>query len=100
MEEEQNKQLFCFQIEENEYAFLIESVNEILNNFKVTPIPQTNEEIEGVINWRGEVIPLLNLGKILNKETTSKEEKKVVIIVQAKNEIIGLLTDRIKNIRE
>ncbi|MDC0254390.1 chemotaxis protein CheW [Bacteriovoracales bacterium] len=100
MEEEKNKQLFCFQIDENEYAFFIESVNEILNNFKITPVPQTNEEIEGVINWRGEVIPLLNLGKLLNKETSSKEEKKNVIIVQVKNEIIGFLTDKIKNIRD
>ena len=100
MEDTNKKQLFCFQIEDNEYAFLIENINEILSNFKITPVPQTNDEIEGIINWRGEVIPLLNLCTLLHKGKSEETAKQFVIIVQIKNETVGFLTDKIKNIRD
>ena len=68
MEEKSKNQLFCFQINDTEYAFPIDSVNEVLNNFKMTSIPQASDEVEGVINWRGDIIPIINLGTVLNKK--------------------------------
>ena len=100
MEEKSKNQLFCFQINDTEYAFPIDSVNEVLNNFKMTSIPQASEEVEGVINWRGDIIPIINLGTVLNKKDEEKESDSFVIIVEVNKETIGFLTEKIKNIRE
>ena len=102
MENKTINQFFCFQVGETEYAFPIESINEILSNFKLTSVPQTGDEVEGVINWRGDIIPVINLGVVLNKssDTETDTKKPFVIIVEVENETIGFLTQKIKNIRE
>ena len=60
----------------------------------MTSIPQASEEVEGVINWRGEIIPIINLGTVLNKKNGEKESDSFVIILEVNKETIGFLTEK------
>ena len=50
-----------FFLDEDEYGFEILKVQEIIGMMSVTPVPQTPPFVQGVINLRGKVIPIIDL---------------------------------------
>lgn len=88
-------QFVVFSLNEQLYAFFIEEVVEILRVPSITSIPGINPYIEGVINLRGNIIPIVNLHKRFQLPTPEKNKKNRIVIVQGKNENIGLLVDKI-----
>jgi|SRR5690625_48446 len=56
-------------------------VREIINPLPVVEVPNSHEYIEGIISLRGEVLPVVNLAKVLNDQAqvTSKQDKLVVV---------------------
>ncbi|MBB5149674.1 chemotaxis protein CheW [Ureibacillus thermosphaericus] len=88
-------QFVVFSLNEQLYAFSIEEVVEILRVPSITSIPGINPNIEGVINLRGNIIPVVNLHKRFQLPIPNKNKKNRIVIVQGKNENIGLLVDKI-----
>lgn len=78
------------------YSFLIEEVVEILRVPTITSIPGISHEIEGVINLRGNIIPVVNLHKQFNLPIPPKHKKNRIVIVQGRNENIGMMVDEVR----
>jgi len=90
---EEEKQIVTFQIENENYGIYIEKVQEINRYTNVTKIPKTPKFVEGIINLRGEVIPLIDLRSRFELTPKERDEFTRVIIVNLKNMKVGFVVD-------
>lgn len=96
--QEQEIQLVVFTLGEEEFACEIKSVAEVLKMVKVTPLPRSVEFIEGVINMRGEVIPVLDLRKRFNLADMDRTTENRIIIVEVNDRLFGLIVDSVSEV--
>ena len=78
------------------YGINVAKVREIIKTPTVTDVPKTNPNIEGMVNLRGEVIPMINLPKWLNLKTTRKLTK--VIITEFNEVVNGFMVNEVNRI--
>jgi len=86
-----------FQIANEEFALGIEDVQEIIRYTEVTHIPEAPEFVEGVINLRGIVIPIISLPERLGFTKVIDKKSKILVCV-IDGEKIGLFVDDVNEI--
>ena len=94
--QQQGVQFVVFSIHGQLYACYIEEVVEILRVPVITEIPGVHSIIEGVINLRGNIIPVVNLHKRFQLPQPSSHKKNRIVIVQSRQEYIGLMVEEVK----
>jgi purine-binding chemotaxis protein CheW len=87
------RQIVTFEIAGENYGINIEKVQEINRYTNVTRIPKTPKFVEGIINLRGEVIPLIDLRSRFELEAKERDEFTRVIIVNLKKMKVGFVVD-------
>ena len=97
-EENSIKQVVGFKIGEEEYVIDILKVQEIIKPVDITPIPDSPEFIEGVINLRGMVIPIISLRKRFNFEEKENNSETKIIVTKIDNHFIGFLVDSVTEV--
>lgn len=85
-----------FSIAGEECGIELSKVSEIIRPQKTTPFPGVPKYINGIINLRGVVMPLMDLRKRLGVKSFPKKER--IIIVSLHNEKIGLMVDSVNEI--
>ncbi len=85
-----------FRIGEEDFGIEINKVVEFMDTQKVYSLPELPDFLSGVITVRGEVIPLLDLRRRFDIQ--SSRTKELIIMVHYDNEKIGLLVDEIREI--
>ena len=92
----------AFKLEEEIYGIEILKVQEIIGLMKITPLPKTPEYIQGVINLRGKIIPVIQLrSKFKMKEKAASKKSCIIVVRNEKNiqqSIIGLLVDEVSEV--
>lgn len=91
-------QLACFEVGEERYAADIMLIKEIILNRKVTHIHKAPEFIEGIINLRGKVIPVINMRKRLGLNVTEPTAATRIIITRGKGMNVGIIVDSVLNV--
>jgi len=91
------RELAVFAIAKEEFAFDIESVQEIITYQEVTPLPESSEYVDGVINLRGSIIPVVNLPKKLDFKPNITDKSKIVVCI-IEDEKVGFLVDDVNDI--
>ncbi|MCL4462953.1 MAG: chemotaxis protein CheW [Firmicutes bacterium] len=91
-------QLVAFFLQGEEFAVDIQRVREVLKLPPITPLPQSLDFIEGVINLRGEVIPVIDLRKRFRLADAAKSEKARIIIVEIDEGMVGLIVDSVTEV--
>lgn len=91
-------QMVAFKLEKEEFAVDIQQVREVLKMTQVTPLPQSAYYIEGVINLRGEVIPVVDLRKRFELTEEARNEQTRIIIVEIKGNDVGLIVDSVTEV--
>ncbi|WP_238948969.1 chemotaxis protein CheW [Clostridium sp. YIM B02569] len=92
------EQFVVFHIGKERYAVTIEQVNEIIGYVAPTKIPLSREYILGVINLRGRIIPIINLGqKICIKNEKRNDEQKIIIIEDSEG-AFGAIVDEVEDV--
>ena len=76
------------------------NVQEINKLMEMSPVPQSPEFVMCILNFRGQIVTILYLGKKLNLGDTELNDTSRNIIVNAKDEYIGLLVTRISDVVE
>jgi purine-binding chemotaxis protein CheW len=71
-----------FALANEEYGLEILKVREIIGYMDITAVPQTHEHVKGVINLRGQVIPVIDLRAKFGMETTDVTEETCIIVVE------------------
>ena len=92
------KQVVGFKIGNEEYVIDILKVQEIIKPVDITPIPDSPAFIEGVINLRGMVIPIVSLRKRFNFEELEDNKDTKIIVVKIDNHFIGFLVDSVTEV--
>ena len=104
MEDEEQLQYLEFRLDEESFAFDISLVREVLTFVRPTKVPQTPPYMPGVINLRGTVIPVVDLGRIFGLPETTQTVDTCIIIVEVDymNEslVIGARADKVKAVFE
>jgi purine-binding chemotaxis protein CheW len=88
-------QLVTFGLGSEEFAIDILKVQEINKMVEITTVPKSPHFVEGVINLRGKVIPIIDLRKKLNLQVTEYTKDSRIIVVVLGRKIIGLIVDSV-----
>lgn len=91
-------QLVTFMVAEEEFAIPILSVQEINRMMTITRVPQSPAFIEGVINLRGKIIPVMDLRKRFGVEPSTEESDSRIVVVEVANRVIGFIVDRVNEV--
>lgn len=92
------RELISFRIGDQEFCVDIMMVREIRGWTPATPLPQAPIFVKGVINLRGAVLPIVDLGARLGLGTAEPSARHVIIVVQVERQIVGLLVDAVSDI--
>lgn len=74
------------------------NIQEINKHFEITQVPQSSDFIEGILNLRGRIVTIIDLGKKLGLAPVNKDKDNRNIIVNSEEEHIGLLVDAISDV--
>lgn len=99
-EQDNNKilQLVSFKLGEEEFAVDILIVSEIIRLVQITPVPHAPHFIEGVINLRGRVLPVVGLRKRFHMPEVEQTEQTRIIVMMWENQLVGFLVDSVSEV--
>ena len=92
------KQLVVFDLSSEAYGVDIETVREIIRLQDITRVPKTPEFVEGVINLRGKVIPVLDLRKRFSLEVGEQSDENRIVVVDIRGQDIGMVVDAVTEV--
>ena len=91
-----------FSLGAEQYGLEILKVREIIGYIDVTAVPQTPHHVKGVINLRGQVIPVIDLRAKFGMETAEVTEQSCIIVVEIAQEgrkcSMGIVVDRVQEV--
>jgi purine-binding chemotaxis protein CheW len=94
-------QLVSFVIGREVFGVSILAVQEIIRMSNITPIPNAPNYVEGVINLRGKVIPIVDLKKRLNIVTDAEsldKSKTRILVIEVEHKVIGFIVDAVSRV--
>ncbi len=95
---EQQLQLVTFGLGEEEFAVDILAVQEINRMMALTRVPQSPPEVEGVINLRGKIIPVMDLRKRFGLEPAKRNDQSRIVVVEVHGRVLGFIVDRVSEV--
>ena len=95
---EAEKQLVVFDLADEGYGVDIGSVREIIRVQEITKVPRAPDFVEGVINLRGRVIPVIDLRKRFGFETTEMTKDTRIVVVDIGGQDIGVVVDAVTEV--
>ena len=87
-----------FLLDGEEFGISIMEVREIIRMINITRLPKAPYFIEGVINLRGEVLPVVNLRKRFDVPENSVTDSTRIVIVEIEGEQVGLIVDSVSEV--
>lgn len=94
----ETRQFLTFSLGKEEFGIQIISVSEIKAWSKPTRLPNVPAYLQGVVNLRGVIVPVVDLRARFGMELTSPNEKNVVIFLNVENKMFGILVDNVSDI--
>jgi purine-binding chemotaxis protein CheW len=91
-------QLVSFNIGTEEFGVEILKVQEINRMVEITKVPQAPHYVEGVINLRGKVIPIIDLRKRFNLDVKEYDKNTRIVVVDIAGSIMGMIVDAVSEV--
>ncbi|MBI5893184.1 MAG: chemotaxis protein CheW [Deltaproteobacteria bacterium] len=91
-------QLVTFNMGKEEFSVEILKVQEIIRMMEITRIPKSPDFVEGVINLRGKVIPIIDLRKRFGLPKIDKDTDTRIIVIESGGKSIGLIVDSVSEV--
>ncbi|MDR2819661.1 MAG: chemotaxis protein CheW [Desulfovibrio sp.] len=103
MDQDQKKddtllQLVTFSIGEEEFGVNILKVQEIIRTMEITKVPRAPDFVEGVINLRGKVIPIIDLRRRFGLTPKAHDKNTRIIVIEINNIIVGFVVDAVSEV--
>lgn len=92
------EQYVLIYVGKEKYGIKISDINEIIKFITIIEIPNVSPFIEGVINLRGKIVPVINLSKRFDMEPTRSTKKTRIVVVQFQKEMIGIIVDEVSKV--
>ncbi|HCF06210.1 MAG: putative chemotaxis protein CheW [Desulfomicrobiaceae bacterium] len=91
-------QLVTFRIGEEEFGVNILQVQEIIRMLDITKVPKAPDFVEGVINLRGKVIPVIDLRKRFGLPARERDKMSRIIVVEIGTTVVGFIVDAVSEV--
>src|SRR5262245_36987287 len=91
-------QLVGFRLDNEDYAIAITKIQEIILMKPITRIPQVPDFIEGLINLRGSVIPIVNLRRRFGLPPRELDDETRTIVVNVHDKTVGCIVDAVTQV--
>lgn len=93
-------QVMVFWLANEEYGISIDDIKEVdrLKEIIINRIPKVPSFVEGIVNLRGDVVPIINLRKKLDMIEAELTKNSRIIVVDIHSQLVGLLVDRISGV--
>ena len=92
--------LVGFYLGPEEYAVDILKIKEIKLMQEITNVPKAPDFVEGVINLRGDIVPIIDLKKKLNLGAAELNEESKIIVVEIDTKMVGVIVDEVSEVIE
>ncbi|MBI5328901.1 MAG: purine-binding chemotaxis protein CheW [Deltaproteobacteria bacterium] len=93
-------QLVVFTLDRQRFALLLASVERVVRAVEITSLPKAPEIVVGVINVRGQIIPIFNIRKRFRLPETEIKLNDQIIIAHTSKRIVGIIVDSVHDIIE
>ena len=90
---EKDLQVVGFRIGNETYGVRIAAVREIVRVPEITAVPSAPETVEGVINLRGKIIPVMDLRKRFGQSEIQPDKKNRILVVELEGKLVGLIVN-------
>jgi purine-binding chemotaxis protein CheW len=91
-------QLVSFNLDEEEYGVDVLKVREIIRMPVVTRVPNTPHYVEGVINLRGKVIPIISMRRKFGLLETESDKQTRIMVMDVEGELMGFIVDAVSEV--
>jgi purine-binding chemotaxis protein CheW len=93
-----DEQLVVFNLAHESYGVEISAVREIIRLQPITKVPRTAEFVEGVINLRGKVIPVIDLRRRFGLPSAERSRASRIVVVEVGEHLLGFVVDRMSEV--
>lgn len=97
-EDTQKDKFLTFHLAGEDYGIAIAHVTEIIGIQKITEVPDMPDFVIGVINLRGNVIPVMDVRLRFGVEEKKYDERTCIIVVEINNTSVGLVVDKVNEV--
>jgi purine-binding chemotaxis protein CheW len=98
MADEAERQLVVFDLAGEAYGVNIGTVREIIRMQSITHVPETPDYVEGVINLRGRVIPVVDLRRRFGLRASEHTVESRIVVVDITGNDIGVIVDAVTEV--
>lgn len=91
-------QLVTFSIGEDEFGVNILKVQEIIRTMEITKVPRAPDFVDGVINLRGKVIPIIDLRNRFGLNAKPEDKDTRIIVTEINSVIVGFVVDAVSEV--
>ena len=95
---DREQQLVLFQLGDEDYGVDIYSVQRLIQVPEITRVPRAPSYVEGVIDVRGDIIPVINLKQRFRFDNTEVGEDGRIVITEIGDQIVGFLVDAVSEV--
>lgn len=96
--EETGMQIMTFVCNDETYAFDIRDITDIIEIPEITRVPKLPEFLLGVINLRGQVVPVMDFNLRIGKPVQEYDEKTCIIVTERDKANIGIVVHRVVDV--
>jgi len=89
-----------FRVGDEVYGIEIAYVTEIVGMQKITEVPDMPNFVRGVINLRGQVIPVIDVRARFHMEDRTYDDRTCVVVIQLNETSIGLVVDTVNEVMD
>lgn len=98
MEATQLDQYIEVRIETERYALKIDEIHEIIKMQDITAIPNSKDYVKGVINLRGNIVPIISLRNRFGLAEESYTKATRIVVVNDSDEMVGIVVDQVNQV--
>lgn len=93
------QKVVVFRVGSEEYAVAIGNVREVNSWIKPTPVPDASPVVEGVIDLRGDVIPVIDLARLFRTSRRNADSESKIMVVEVGGQQAGLVVDDVTEVQ-
>jgi purine-binding chemotaxis protein CheW len=90
--------MVAFQLDQQVYCLPIHIIHQIIDMVAITHLPEANDSIEGIFNFHGNTVPVIDLRKFLNLPKIPVHLHTPIMLVAFSGQTIGLIVDKVLNV--
>lgn len=93
-----DQQVVIFRVGEGSYALAIDTVREVVQWSPPSPVPDAPPAVEGVLDLRGEVIPVFEVARLLGTRRSTPDQEARILIADVNGQQAGLVVDDVTDV--